>query len=129
MGALVVVVQGRATDADSLPPTLSMALLAVSIAGLVLGGLAGILALARPGGSGQHTSGVAAAGVLVSVWFMALGLEVLALLSSSANTDTLDRTDPSSPGVAVMGVFVLLAAAAVTVQVVRHLHRARTGRR
>ena len=126
MGALIVVVQGRSTDADSLPAGLSVALLAISVAGLVLGGLTGILALARPGGAGQRTSGMAVAGLLVSVWFMALGLEVLALLGSSSSADTLDRADPSAPGVVVMAVVVLAAAVGVTVQVVRHVLHART---
>jgi len=124
MGALIVVVQARASDVDGLPSTLVMLLLAMSVAGLVFGALTGIVSLARPTGPGGRPSGVAAAGLLLSVWLMALGLELVALLSTTGSSDALDQADPGAPRVIVMAAIVVLAAAGITVAVI---HRARAG--
>lgn len=114
MAALLLLVKSRTSLVDMLTPALSKAVLVVAVAGLVMGGLSGILALGRSEALGVKASGLGVAGLLIAVWFTALGLEVAAMLRSSPSSASLSRPNALSPGAAGMAVAVLVAATVVT---------------
>jgi len=126
IGALIVVVQARGSAVSGLPSALMMLLLGVAVAGLVFGALTGIVSLARPSGPGGRSSGVAAAGLLLLAWLMALGLELVALLSTPGPASAVDQASQGATTVIVMAGIVLVAGVTMTGAIV-HRVRATAG--